>query len=125
MTTDAATGIPEFTWRKTRDGQWVVCGNARELRRCAKTHTAVNVTKRSGEVQWVQIDHVSKTFGDGLAYGYIADAPAPRTTRRSGTGSCDNCQERPGRHERTDSSGIGGLVCHTCHHEPDYALSFA
>jgi hypothetical protein len=78
-----ATTAAQFTWKKTRDGEWVVCGPAKELRQAAKTYTALPVTARSGAQKWVQIDRVGKTFGDGLAYGYLGD-DAPATGGRSG-----------------------------------------
>jgi hypothetical protein len=117
------TAVLQITWRKTRDGEWVVCGPAKILRQCLRTRTAVDVTKRSGEVQYVQLTHVGKTFGDGLAYGYIAEQGNSRPTASGQT--CDECDGRGASHHRTDSSGISGIVCDRCSREPSYALSFA
>jgi hypothetical protein len=112
---------PEFTWRKTKEGEWVVCGNASILRKCLKTATQVDVTSRDGKVKYVTITRVGKTFGDGLAYGYTAQPT--HATRTSAT--CDECGGHGATHHRTDSSGIPGIVCGRCSREPAHALSFA
>ena len=76
---------PTFSWRKTKDGEWVVCGLAKELKQAAKTHAALPVATRKGDTQWVRICRVGKTFGDGLAYGYLPEGDGD--SRRSGSSS--------------------------------------
>jgi hypothetical protein len=112
-----------MSWKKTRDGEWVVCGAASELRQAAKTYTALPVTSRSGQTKWVQIARVGRAFGDGLAYGYLATS-AGRSASRSSE-QCDECGRTGARHERTDSSGIAGLVCDRCSRLASHELSFA
>lgn len=76
-----ATVTSYATWRKTRDGEWVIMGNAKELQQAAKTYTAIPARKANGRVDYVQIARVGKTFGDGMAYGYLGtNAPATRTS---------------------------------------------
>lgn len=111
------------TFRKTREGEWAIIGDAVELNAALKAGKQVEVTKKNGEASLVTLRAVSKAFGDGLAYGYLA-SDGKRGGHRSG-GSCDNC----GRHSNSlvnayDLSGIPGRVCYSCNRDR-YALSFA
>lgn len=103
---------------RTRDGSWAVCGPAALLRSALDDGGAVTVTKKSGEAAHVTIYKVTKGFltSDGeLAYGIIG------TSKR-----CDECGRHIGAlYAATDSSGIPGLVCSSCSHEPSECLSFA
>lgn len=51
-----------------------------------------------------------------------ADRATPARTQQQ---ACDNCDQAPGVHPRTDAAGITGRVCDTCQWEPRDALSFA
>lgn len=88
MSTATAT---KTTYRKTRKGEWVVCGPADTVRPGA----TVTVTKRSGETKSETIASVGKTFtADGVeqVYGYL-DRPARRRTRPSNGWTADDHED--------------------------------
>lgn len=110
------------TWRKSKSGEWVVCGPVHAV------HVGVvAVTKRSGAVEHVEIERLGKPFqtddGITLVYGYPAKAERT-TTQSSYSSSCENCGEGKARYPAVDSSGIRGKVCQRCSSLPSYELSF-
>jgi hypothetical protein len=118
------------TWRKTKQGDWVVYATFTELDKAKFETGAITVTSKSGATKTVGIESIGKSFivdGVEMAYGYpMAETRA--TTRRNGSpapaGTCDNCGGRGAKYERVDSSGIGGIVCGVCSREDRYSLSF-
>lgn len=113
------------TWRKNRNGEWVVFGPASEVLEGA----SVTVTKRSGESKSVRIERVSKRFKvNGVDHVYGTPARRASSDRQSSGGNrCADCG-RPLRGKGTlryDSSGIPGYCCHQCAQAPRWELSFA
>jgi hypothetical protein len=60
---------------------------------------------------------------------HAGDCPPPAqrqaAPKRRSSKQCDECDRRGATHHRTDSSGIGGIVCDSCNREPRHCLSFA
>jgi len=124
-----------ITWRKSKSGEWVVCGPVDDVR-----VGVVTVTKRSGVIEHVEIEKLGRPFqtddGRTLVYGYWPES-SPQGERRfregfraSGSRWCvNNAPEshnfRCGRSQSAvDSSGIKGMVCERCSNLPRWELSF-
>jgi hypothetical protein len=121
--TTTATRAPEFTWRKTKGNEWVVYSDHAALK--TKVGCFVTVRSAKGETKEVQVVRLGNPFlvnGQRKVYGYIAQAPRSASTSAS---TCDECGRNGARHQRFDSSGIGGLVCDRCNRCESYELSFA
>jgi hypothetical protein len=81
--------VTTATYRKTRQGEWVVFGPADGILR----GNTVAVTKKDGTVKTEYIERVGKTFtADGTicCYGYPGKTPAPATGSR--WASCTACR---------------------------------
>jgi hypothetical protein len=114
------------TWRKNRNGEWVVFGPASEVLEGG----TVTVTKKSGETSSVRIERVSKRFKvNGVDHVYGTPARRDSGTRQSSGGGnrCADCgcPLRGKGTLRYDSSGIPGYCCHSCAQAPRWELSFA
>jgi hypothetical protein len=110
MTTATAT---KATYRKTQAGEWVVCATAAML----TAGGSVEVTKADGTVKIEMIERVGKTFGAGLAYGYIAKATkatAPKTAKPAARiYTSTRCGECRGEIQSwADGRNVG--LCHDC-----------
>jgi hypothetical protein len=115
---------PKCSYRKTRTGEWVVCGPAHVV----KPGKTVTVTKRDGSTKTETIDKVGQSFiKDGVrtVYGYTAKTTRPASARSHGRGGvCNECYTQTSRlFPATDMSGIPGEVCGQCIRHG--ALSFA
>ena len=113
-----------ITWRKSKSGEWVVCGPVDDVR-----VGVVTVTKRSGVIEHVEIEKLGRPFqtddGRTLVYGYPAKTERTTTaTRSSYRGPCENCGEGKASYSVVDSSGIQGMVCERCSNLPRWELSF-
>jgi hypothetical protein len=112
------------TWRKTKQGTWVVYATWADLDKAKFETGSISVTAKSGTTRDVAIEDIGNPFtvdGVQMAYGY----PKAEPRQSHGTSNlCDNCGQRPGRYQRVDSSGIGGMVCGQCNREDQYSLSF-
>lgn len=76
--TDTAAESP-VGFRRTRDGQWAVCGPAPLLRAALDDGGVVTVSKRGGGMSHVTICRVAQSFtvdGIEMAYGYLEVANA-------------------------------------------------
>jgi hypothetical protein len=118
------------TWRKNREGTWVVFGPASEV----LEGEWVAVSKKDGTSKRVKIGQVSRPFQvDGKAHVYGTPEQRDSGTQQSAgsrqaTGQC--CAEcgKPLRGRGTlcyDSSGIDGYCCGTCARYSQYERSFA
>lgn len=109
-------------------GHWIAIPiGAKDIREHAKLHLGA-IWGGDGRKEWALPTAQAR---DEVA-AMIAARPAPKTGRtasgspgQSRSSQCAECGKRRGKHFRTDSSGIGGMVCDFCNREPDYALSFA
>lgn len=75
------TATTKTTYRKTKKGEWVVCGPTSSVR----PGSAITVTKKSGETKTEQVERVGRPFRSGgveLVYGYLAARRPARSTRR-------------------------------------------
>ncbi|KZS63112.1 hypothetical protein [Mycobacterium ostraviense] len=71
-----------ITYRKTKQGQWVVYGPARCFGQVPASGRWIEVTKRDGTIKRELIDHLGKCFqvdGEPMVYGYIR--PQAQMTR--------------------------------------------
>jgi len=87
------------SYRKTKDGQWVVCGSTSEVR-----VGTVTVTKASGETKQEQVVSLGKPFETAqgpCVYGYLqakatqvgaSPAPASRPTRTYSASRSGKCR---------------------------------
>jgi hypothetical protein len=108
MTTATAT---KATYRKTQAGEWVVCAPVNML----TAGGSVEVTKADGTVKIEMIERVGKTFGAGLAYGYIATkTAAPKTAKPAARiYTSTRCRECRGDIQSwADGRNVG--LCHDC-----------
>ncbi|MFE7461661.1 hypothetical protein ACWFMI_23570 [Nocardiopsis terrae] len=106
------------TFRKTKNGEWVIRGPKNVLDQALLTDTPVTVSLRDGRTKMVKVRRVGRGFteaGVEWAYGYLAE----QNTRPLLQGrKCDECG-RPGAvHEAEDLSGIPGVVCDRCVDNP-------
>ena len=94
------------TYRKNKEGEWVVVGPRTTLAQAAKTGEPVAVTLKSGKVKHERIERVGRGFqgpdGVQLAYGYPLRV------------NCAECGGAGGVHPVEDLSGIPGYVCGRC-----------
>jgi len=97
------------TWRRTRNGEWVVVGPAWLIARAVADRRPVVVLSRYGRQQEVVIRSVGREFRDDkgveLAYGYLR---ARRTD-----GYCTTC------HHRIDDCVDEACTCVDCGGDPD------
>jgi hypothetical protein len=115
------------TYRKTRQGEWVVFGPAAVIAECAHRGDRIEVTKRDGTTKLEAIERCGKAFtadGRQMAYGYIARTARPSASRSSRREMCDECGDRPAVTTAYDLSGIPGRVCGGCKRN-EGSLSFA
>lgn len=86
-----------ITWRRARDGAWVVCGPAGVLESAAASREPVTVTKRDGSTVEVLVAHAGRRFdvdGEQCCYGYLAaaeSAPAAAAAEPAGIW-CAECR---------------------------------
>lgn len=88
------------TFRKTKAGEWVVCGPTAIVQPGA----TVEVAKRDGSTKTVIIAHTGSTFsldGTDCCYGHIA----PGSERKQRRAECTEC----GLH------GPAGMACNQCY----------
>ena len=86
----------QITYRKTREGEWVVMGPVAAVR----ANGTVLVTRRDGTTKMESIARVGSPFsvnGVSMVYGHIARG-SPAVSVPRGTFECDECGEwaRPG-----------------------------
>ena len=58
------------TWRRTRQGEWVVCGRTDEV----VAGSDALVRRSNGSLQWVHIETTGRPFrvdGQQMVYGYV------------------------------------------------------
>lgn len=131
---NGATAPPagELHYRKTKSGKWAVFGAADAI----TVGATVTVTLKNGSTKTEEIEEVGHPFdvnGVPHVYGYPKKQDPPQGQPRQRKASqpkasgqvCSECQQRPGRFPRTDSSGIAGVVCTRCNRYGDQELSFA
>lgn len=105
------------TYRRTKQGTWVVFGPASEVK-----PGPVTVTKKDGTTKVETVTGVGKPFqvnGVPHVYGYTA----PRRQQSRSSDLCDECGENRARYNAVDMSGISGRVCGVCYNSG--GLSFA
>ena len=77
MSTAAATSSRVATYRKTKNGEWVVYGRAADLTTACRNGGQVPVLRRSGDTKHETIARVGRAFtvdGVEMAYGYTGQA---------------------------------------------------
>lgn len=117
------------TWRKNREGSWVVFGPASEI----LPDTWVSVSKKDGSTSRTLIATTSRPF-DVNGVPHVYGTPAPRESgvgtssqpRQSGGEYCAECGSRQGPFRTLpDSSGIMGPCCPRCQRTSRYERSYA
>lgn len=86
-----------FSYRKTKDGTFVVYGPASALVHAKQNGVSVSVSTKAGKTKTEMIDRVGRAFdvaGVSMAYGYMAE----RVSSASGGGrsrrfECDECDD--------------------------------
>ena len=112
QTAETETAAPEQeygTWRRARDGEWVVMAPHAYFVKAEKLwNSTVDVRAKGGKRRVVRIGRYGSPFdvnGVPMAYGHTTDY-----------GTCDDCG-RKGRLEYIASdysSGLSGFACYEC-----------
>lgn len=117
------------TWRKNREGNWVVFGPASEV----VSDAWVTVTKANGSSSRTLIATTSRPF-DVNGVPHVYGTPAPRESgagtssqpRQSSGQCCAECGSHRGPFKvLPDSSGIMGPCCPRCARYDRYERSYA
>lgn len=101
--TQTTTKTIPATYRRTRQGDWVVLANADIL----KPGREITVWKKDGTRKTEMIEKVGKTFqidGVDVAYGYIARGS--RTSTKAHSGFCSECGEKATKGTRCWETGL-------------------
>jgi hypothetical protein len=97
------------TYRKAKDGRWIVCGSVSEVK-----IGSVRVTKRDGSTKTEIVESLGRPFATEngmMVYGHIAARTSASSSARRGNGRCRECGGpiRDARHHKA----MGGL-CGEC-----------
>lgn len=107
------------TYRRTRQGEWVVFGDAALLEQHAELGTGIEVTKRDGTTKREEIDWVGKHFevdGRTAAYGHLRRGDRRATAVQSTRAARRSHSHSTGRRRcfECDAWVTAGTRCDEC-----------